>query len=459
VNSPAPNTATTVDRPTAAVVGAGLSGLTAAYRLQLGGWDVRVFESRGEVGGRVQSVHKDGYIMDTGASAIGASYSAYLRLAEELDLHGDIVPSSPYFGIYRKGHIHLMRLDRMIWSGLATNLLSFKSKLRLLPMVFDLLRALRRGQLDYSDMRKAGPLDVETAWEYARRLLNPEIDTYLCGPIVRTMLMTDTRHVSKVELFSGLANIFASRIYALRGGQARFAEVLAGLLQVRLRHEVTKVSQHGKWVEVEIRDASGLLQTQKFDACVVSCPLPVAARICPDHHESVGVLSNQLNYTRAITVSVGTRVQTCTPAFLIQMPELEDAEVALLFVEHNKAIDRAPPGRGLIGCDWEAEASARWFERSDEDIRRRTLETVFRVFPELKRQIEFVEVTRWPHALPHTRVGSYCQIGEFNAELNPCARVQFAGDFMSAAGQNTAVEFGNRAAANLLRHHLAGTIV
>lgn len=440
-------------RPVAAVIGAGITGLTAAYRMQRGGWDVQVFEALGEVGGRVQSVRRDGYIMDTGASAIGASYTAYLALAEELGLRQDIALSSPYFGTYRDGHIHLMRLDRMIWSGMTTRLLSFKSKLALLPLIFDLLKALRRGQLDYSDMRKAAPLDVETAWEYAQRSLNPEIDTYLCGPIVRTMLITDTRHVSKVELFSGLANIFASQIYALKGGQARFAEVLARDLDVRLRHAVSRVSQvAGDRIEIEFTDAAGDRQTQSFDAAVVACPLPVAASICPDHAASVGRLSQQLPYTKAITVAVGTRVRPNTPAFLVQMPEQEDAEIALLFIEHNKAADRAPAGRGLIGCDWEAAASAQWFDRSDEAIGQRTLETLLKVFPELRDQIEFIEVTRWNHALPHTRVGSYRQIGEFNAQLDPTARLQFAGDYLSAAGQNTAVEFGNRAAANLLKH-------
>ena len=40
----------------AAVVGAGLSGLTAGYRLQQAGWDVEVFESGPEVGSRVRTV-------------------------------------------------------------------------------------------------------------------------------------------------------------------------------------------------------------------------------------------------------------------------------------------------------------------------------------------------------------------------------------------------------------------
>ncbi|OMC33145.1 hypothetical protein A5742_14730 [Mycolicibacterium fortuitum] len=67
-----------------AVVGAGISGLTAGYRLQTAGWDVDVFEAEGTLGGRVQTVRTNGYAIDTGASALGSSYHSYLSLADAL---------------------------------------------------------------------------------------------------------------------------------------------------------------------------------------------------------------------------------------------------------------------------------------------------------------------------------------------------------------------------------------
>jgi len=79
-----------------------------------------------------------------------------------------------------------------------------------------------------------------------------------------------------------------------------------------------------------------------------------------------------------------------------------------------------------------------------------TLRTVFDVFPELRGTVAFTHVTRWRRALPFTRIGAYRNIGRLNAALDPASPVQYAADFMSAAGQNTAVEFGNRAARNLM---------
>jgi len=66
------------------------------------------------------------------------------------------------------------------------------------------------------------------------------------------------------------------------------------------------------------------------------------------------------------------------------------------------------------------------------------------------RTVALTHVTRWGRALPFTRIGTYRNIGRLNAALNPASPIQYAADFMSAAGQNTAVEFGNRAAHNLI---------
>jgi oxygen-dependent protoporphyrinogen oxidase len=299
-------------------------------------------------------------------------------------------------------------------------------------------------------MRKAAPLDTETAAEYSLRVLNRELCDYVVDPIVRTMLIANADRISKVELFSGVSNIFRARTLALKGGQGGLPKLLAKHLDVHLQHEVTRVGWSGSRLQVDVRGPAHN-EGEIYEACVVACPLSAAARICPDRCCALHALSLELSYTQAIAVAVGTRIRPASPAFLVQMPSREDAEVALLFLDHNKALDRAPAKKGLITCNWEAGASSEWFHRSDADISARTLATVLRLFPELSGQIDFLHVTRWSEALPYSRVGTYKRIGDFNAAIDPLSPLQFAGDYMSAAGQNTAVEYGNKAAANLLK--------
>ena len=69
------------------VVGAGLSGLIAARRLQQQGLRVRVLEARGRVGGRMVShTLADGSVVDLGGQWGGSTHHRFAALVEELGL-------------------------------------------------------------------------------------------------------------------------------------------------------------------------------------------------------------------------------------------------------------------------------------------------------------------------------------------------------------------------------------
>jgi len=77
-----------VPKEKVAVVGGGLAGLTAAYRLQQLGYDVELYEARNRVGGRVLSAMLDGRIAELGAESIndGGEGLNIRRLISEMGL-------------------------------------------------------------------------------------------------------------------------------------------------------------------------------------------------------------------------------------------------------------------------------------------------------------------------------------------------------------------------------------
>ena len=69
--------------PSAIIIGAGLSGLTAARKLHRSNWSVRLLETRDRIGGRIQTDAVDGFLLDHGFQVY---LTGYKMAGQELDL-------------------------------------------------------------------------------------------------------------------------------------------------------------------------------------------------------------------------------------------------------------------------------------------------------------------------------------------------------------------------------------
>ena len=66
------------------VIGAGISGLTAAWRLKQAGVDVCVLESEHEVGGAMRTERRDGFLLEKGPFNVIVRDGAFERLLKDL---------------------------------------------------------------------------------------------------------------------------------------------------------------------------------------------------------------------------------------------------------------------------------------------------------------------------------------------------------------------------------------
>ncbi len=92
---PEPPEPPTIDKVDVIVVGAGLSGLVAAYELDRAGHDVRVLEARNEAGGRAQTLREpfdDGLIAETGPARIPPDHDLTLGYIDHFGIE-----TSPFY--------------------------------------------------------------------------------------------------------------------------------------------------------------------------------------------------------------------------------------------------------------------------------------------------------------------------------------------------------------------------
>src|SRR5699024_12487513 len=83
-----------------AIVGAGITGLTAAYYLQQQinkgnlPYDVTLIEVSDRLGGKIQTVKRDGFVIDRGPDSFLARKQPAVRLAENLGIEDELIRNS-----------------------------------------------------------------------------------------------------------------------------------------------------------------------------------------------------------------------------------------------------------------------------------------------------------------------------------------------------------------------------
>ncbi len=143
------------------VVGAGIAGLTAAYRLTQTGVPVSIIEARNHIGGRIQSLSNaagTSTIVELGGEFIDSDHTAMLNLVNELGLKtGDLVASA---------------------SGLVTNTWYFEGRSVPLAEIVTAFKPLAQ-QIDKDVASTGNIISYKSYNQAAQTLDNTSISDYL----------------------------------------------------------------------------------------------------------------------------------------------------------------------------------------------------------------------------------------------------------------------------------------
>ena len=232
----------------AIVVGSGIAGMTAAYRLNKAGFSVRVLEAEHIIGGRMSCRRIDGYTFNRAATVLGGSYDFIRGLVEEIGLSDRLKFSDFKIGTYRDGRIFPVRTNRVIVDSLLSGLLSWRSKSLMLRVIHDAKKA--RKYLNFSDLSLAAPIDDETVASYAARRLNKELLEYVVEPTMAAVLATTPNKASIVDFLFSIAHYIGMGVYRFDGGIDFLVEKIAKQVTVETNARVHSVTEDNEGVEV-----------------------------------------------------------------------------------------------------------------------------------------------------------------------------------------------------------------
>jgi oxygen-dependent protoporphyrinogen oxidase len=431
----------------AVVVGGGIAGLTAGFRLKEAGFAVTVLEADDHVGGRMATVERGGFLMDTAAAILPTTYRQMVKLIADAGLAGEIVPTSDLVGIVRQGTVHRLRSHAKT-DGLTTKLLSPGAKLHMAKLVADLVRAGDR--LDWYDLGRAADLDVETARQYADRRLSREILDWIVDPALGALFVASPDRLSAVDFLFAVRNILGGSFFNSPKGVDFLPEGLARHLQVELSARCTSVEERPGGVTVAWERAGEAEHVEEAAVCVIALSGHQMLAVYPQLDPVRRAVVEDIEYSTCVDVHLALSAPPAEESMMLQVPSREHPDLCVIVLDHNRAPGRAPAGKGLLTSYWHTAWGDQQWDRPDDEIVETAVPVIDRILPGVADAVEFARVQRWRPAVVMSRPGTYRDLARFTAATDPAARVQLCGDYLSASTTNASLCSGERAAERII---------
>jgi oxygen-dependent protoporphyrinogen oxidase len=457
----------------ACVVGGGIAGLTAAYRLKQSGLDVELFEAAPRVGGLLGTERFDGFVVETGADSILSEKPWALELAQELGLGGEIIrteagPRGAY--IVRAGRLERVPegfslLAPMDLLALARSpVVSWPGKLR---MALELLVPPRRAA------------DDESLQSFVLRRLGREGFERLAQPLASGIYGADPQKLSLLATMPRFLEMERAHGSVIRGLWARqrraqgreraqaagaryglFAAFRGGMQSLidALAHELAGCLRTGQAVTAVERDPDGSLNVEVrgewhgYDALVIAVPAYVAGQIVHSLDAELARQLFEIEYGSAATVTCAfARADVPHPldAFGFVVPASERREIIAATWASVKYAGRAPPGKALIRVFFGGYQGQHQVERSDAELidnTRRELGDLLGI----RAAPDWTRVVRYRQAMPQYHVGHMARVERIEALVRKQRRFALAGNAYRGVGIPDAVKSGNDAVERVL---------
>jgi protoporphyrinogen oxidase len=133
------------------------------------------------------------------------------------------------------------------------------------------------------------------------------------------------------------------------------------------------------------------------------------------------------------------------PATYIMCSPLEQPDLCGVIVDHLKARNRVPEGKGMITIFCRHEWCLERLEAPQDQIVDEVLGFLKPYYGDLSDTLEDVEIGRWRNVVPIMHKGRFQSVDRFMKATDPRARVQLAGDLGPIPGVNAALVSGTAA--------------
>jgi protoporphyrinogen/coproporphyrinogen III oxidase len=457
-----------------AIIGGGISGLSAAFYLQqarAAGADLEytLFESGPRLGGSLSSDHVEGCLVEAGPDSFLTEKPWALSLCQELGIADQLIGSND---AQRKTYIVVNGRLVVMPDGLMfmvptqlvptalSPLFSWSTKWR---MARELLHPPRPMQTD------------ETVAELVERHFGAEVVDRLADPLLSGVYGGDAgklsaravlpRFVEMEEKYGSLSRamlaahkkMMATRkqparplFTSLRDGMQQMVDAITDRLDpesIRLRTHVLRVypEDSGWRVSIEMNGE------ERFDAVLIATAANVAGSLLDGVDRGLARDLLDITYSSSVTVTLGYYLQQLAvlpPGFGFLVPRSEGTRMLACTFVHNKFPHRSPPDKGILRCFLGGARDEAVLGLSDDEI----LETVHRELGDIVKLTArpiFSRVYRWRGAMAQYEPGHIARVQRIEKRVTEIPGLVLAGNAYHGIGVPDCIRSGMDAANSL----------
>ncbi len=422
-----------------AIVGAGATGLPAAFDLAGAGHDVEVFEAGPAVGGLAagfRAEHWD-WSLEKFYHHWFTSDSHIMQLADDLGCRDKIIFPRPVTAVYYEGEFYPFDSPQR-W-------LTFPGFSWLDVVRFALCGAYLRFLPD------GRPLEKHTANEWLPKWMGERAYELLWKPLLIGKFGEENFEKVNLAWFWARIKARTPSLGTFEGGFQAFLDILAEHCRQRgvtisLDTPIRKIAPaEGGGVEVE--SASG---TRRFDHCIATTSPGALAKLAPELPDTY---RDQLQSLRSLgaVVMVITLSQKLTDYYWFNLPK--DADFPYLaMVEHTNFL---PPehygGDHIIYCGDYLSTDHEYFSMSEDELLERFLPSLKLFNPNFDRSwIKQKWLFKAPYAQPVPFVGHSKNIPDLKTPIDGLWLASMSQVYPWDRGTNFAVELGRRVAKRIV---------
>ncbi|NHM31737.1 protoporphyrinogen oxidase [Neobacillus terrae] len=467
----------TEEKQKIAIIGGGIAGLTAAFYLQKTILEhnlpakIKIIEASHRLGGKMQTVIRDGFIIERGPDSFLARKSSISKLAKEVGMEDELVHNSTgksYVLVNEKLYPmpggSIMGIPTELAPFVTTGLFSLQGKIRA-AADFILPRSQKEQDKSLGEFfrRRMGDEVVEN-------LIEPLLSGIYAGDIDQLSLMSTFPQFYQVEqkyrsLIIGMKKTTPApakqsdttgrkqgAFLTFKSGLQSFADAIADKLDpecILTGHKVTKINKTDNYYEIYLNNG----ETLYADSIIAAIP-----------HKVTQSMFSQYEFFDNFKLMPSTSVATVALAFPKEAIKSDidgtgfvvsrnsDYTITACTWTHKKWEHSTPEGKVLLRCYVGRAGEETIVDLSDDQIVKIVLDDLNKTM-DITMEPEFFVVSRWKNAMPQYTVGHKQRIGEIKEHmLTELPGVFLAGASYEGIGLPDCIDQGEAAAVKVLEY-------